>query len=157
MEIGERYGGQVVMLGGEQDRPIADRVLEYAGRDVVDLVGKTTLRDLLGILHRLRMLITNDSGPMHMAVALGVPVVAVFCSTTRDLGFYPYTNRAVVVEKNLACRPCGPHGGRRCPIGTEECMRGIAPADVLQAVDLLLRRVERNGSEGPPRPVVLSV
>jgi heptosyltransferase-2 len=156
-EIRERYGGRALILGGEKDKPIAAGILEHAGKEVIDLVGKTSLSDLMGILRRLKVLITNDSGPMHMAVALGVPVVAVFCSTTRDLGFYPYTNRAVVVEKNLSCRPCGPHGGQRCPVGTEECMRGIRPDEVLRAVDLLLKCPEGNGTEGPPEPLVLSV
>lgn len=156
-EIRQKYGGRALILGGEKDRPIAKRIVEYTGEEIIDLAGKTSLRDLVRILRRLRMLITNDSGPMHMAVALGVPVVAIFCSTTRDLGFYPYTRRAVVVEKELSCRPCGPHGGQRCPLGTEECMQGIGPADVLRAVDLLLKCTEGNGAEGPPEPFVLSV
>jgi len=82
--------------------------------------------------------VTNDSGPMHIAVAERVPTVAVFCATTAALGFFPYSKNAIVVEKNLSCRPCTSHGGRRCPLGNEACIRLIEPATVLQAVEKLL-------------------
>jgi heptosyltransferase-2 len=77
---------------------------------------------------------------MHIAVALKVPTVALFCATTPDLGFYPYSSNAVVVQKDLHCRPCGTHGGRRCPLGTEDCMRLIQAGHVMQAVEKLLER-----------------
>src|SRR5205823_5632021 len=75
----------------------------------------------------------NDSAPMHIACARGVPVVGVFCATTPALGYGPWGPRAAVVEADLACRPCARHGGRRCPRGTEDCMRLVAPATVLAA------------------------
>jgi heptosyltransferase-2 len=75
---------------------------------------------------------------MHIAVARRVPVVAIFCATTPSLGFYPYSSRAVVVEKELACRPCSSHGGNRCPLGTEDCIRLIQPDHVLQGVEKVL-------------------
>src|SRR5437667_450829 len=67
------------------------------------------------------------------AGARGVPVVGVFCATTPALGYGPWGPRAAVVEADLACRPCARHGGRRCPRGTEDCMRLVAPAAVLAA------------------------
>jgi heptosyltransferase-2 len=75
---------------------------------------------------------------MHIAVAEGVPVIAIFCATTPALGFYPYSSKAVVLEKDLPCRPCSSHGGRRCPLGTEACIRLIAPEQVYRAVERLL-------------------
>jgi heptosyltransferase-2 len=85
---------------------------------------------------------------MHIAVARGIPVVAVFCATTRSLGFYPYTSRAIVIEKDLPCRPCSSHGGRRCPLGTEDCMRLIGAEDVLRGVEKVLERhPERTGTQ----------
>jgi heptosyltransferase-2 len=138
LAIQRNLGGQVLILGGAEDCQIADEIIGHGNAEIINLVGLTTLGDLMAVLKRLRLLITNDTGPMHIAVALRVPVVAVFCSTTRDLGFYPYSNRAVVVEKSLSCRPCAPHGRHRCPIGTEECMRGLSAVDVLRGVDLIL-------------------
>ena len=78
---------------------------------------------------------------MHIAVARGVPIVAVFCATTPNLGYGPYTNNAVVVErKELSCRPCGRHGSHSCPLGTDACMRQVSVADVLAGVEQLLNR-----------------
>ena len=72
-----------------------------------------------------------------------VPVVAIFCATTPSLGFYPYSSKAIVLEKNLPCRPCSSHGGRRCPLGTEDCIRLIGPEHVFQAVERLLDEASR--------------
>jgi heptosyltransferase-2 len=95
--------------------------------------------------------VTNDSGPMHIAVARKVPTVALFCATTPDLGFYPYSDNAIVVQKDLNCRPCTSHGGRRCPLGTEDCIRQIRPELVLMAVEKLLGAPGRR-----PRPNQIS-
>ena len=101
-------------------------------------MGHIDLHELPAAISRCAVFVTNDSGPMHIAVARKVPVVAIFCATTPALGFYPYSNNAIVVEKNLACRPCASHGGRRCPLSTEDCIRQIGPEHVFAAVAKLL-------------------
>ena len=97
------------------------------------LAGRTDLATLVAVVDRMALLVANDSAPMHIACARGVPVVGVFCATTPALGYGPWGPRAAVVEADLACRPCARHGGRRCPRGTEDCMRLVAPAAVLAA------------------------
>lgn len=134
-----RYDAQIVLFGGPEDRDTVDAIIERTGGGVTSLVGHIGLKELAAAIERCRVFVTNDSGPMHVAVARGVPVVAVFCATTPSLGFYPYSSRAVVVEKELACRPCGSHGGQRCPLGTEDCMRLIKAEDVLAAVEPWLK------------------
>jgi lipopolysaccharide heptosyltransferase II len=130
---------EVSLIGGPEDVDVAGQIETRIPGVAVNLAGKTSLRELPAVLAHCRLLITNDSGPMHIAVAIGVPVVAIFCATTPSLGFYPYTSRAVVVEKNLSCRPCSSHGGRRCPLGTEDCIRLIEPDQVFQAAKCLLQ------------------
>ena len=139
----EKLDCQVVLFGGAEDAAVVGDVLTACGTAAVSLVGEISLRELPAAIRRCRVFVTNDSGPMHIAVAERVPTVAIFCATTPDLGFFPYTNHAVVVEKQLSCRPCTSHGGRRCPLGTEACIQLIEPASVLQAVEKLLR-------SGPP-------
>src|SRR4029077_6880312 len=102
------------------------------------LAGRTDLAMLVAAIDRLALLVANDSAPMHIACARGVPVVAVFCATTPALGYGPWGPHGVVVEADLACRPCGRHGGRRCPRGTEYCMRLIRSHDVVHAATTLL-------------------
>ncbi len=136
----EKYDCEVLLFGGPEDLPIATAIQELCHHAAVNLAGKLDLRQLPAALSACRVLISNDSAPMHIAVARNVPTVAIFCATTPALGFYPYTANAIVVEKELECRPCGSHGGRRCPLGTEDCIRLISPDRVLRAVQALLER-----------------
>ena len=142
-----RHGVQIVVFGGPEDREIVDSIIERAKCGAVSLAGRIGLRELAAAVERCRVFVTNDSGPMHVAVATGVPVVAIFCATTPSLGFFPYSSRAVVVEKQLACRPCGTHGGRQCPLGTDDCMRLIRPQDVLVGVERFLEGGEARAPE----------
>ena len=138
VSLKRKYGGHVILFGGPEDRGIVSEILALSGNAGVSLVGQIALSELAAAVERCDVFITNDSGPMHVAVACGVPVVAIFCATTPSLGFYPYASNAIVVEKELPCRPCGSHGGRRCPLGTEDCMRLIKAEDVLRGVARLL-------------------
>jgi len=138
----EKFDCQVVLFGGPEDAAVVRLILDDCGAAAISLVGEISMRELPAAIRRCRVFITNDSGPMHIAVAERVPTVAVFCATTPDLGFFPYTQHAIVVEKKLSCRPCTSHGGRRCPLGSEACSRLIEPERVLQAVEKLLRNAK---------------
>jgi len=140
---------EVILFGGPEDTQVITAIQELCIEPIPSLAGKTSLRDLPAALSACELFVTNDSGPMHIAAALGIPVVAIFCATTRDLGFYPYTNKAIIVEKELSCRPCGSHGGRRCPLGTEDCIRLVSPEHVFQAVKRLLTG---SGAYAEPSP-----
>jgi len=129
---------QVLLFGGPEDGDVIQRLMELCGGAAVNLAGKFSLRELPAAIGRCQVFVTNDSGPMHIAVARKVPTVAIFCATTPELGFYPYSCNAVVIQKQLACRPCTSHGGRRCPLVHENCIRQIRPQSVLAAVVKLL-------------------
>jgi heptosyltransferase II len=133
----------IVLFGGPEDHQTVAQIQALCGTEAANLCGKTALRDLPAAISACDLFITNDSGPMHIAVGCGVPVVAIFCATTPSLGFYPYSSKAVVVQKDLHCRPCSSHGGRRCPLGTEDCIKLIRPEHVLQAVMQMLRVNDR--------------
>ena len=138
--------GRVLICGGPDDLAVAQAVHTQSGEQGVNLAGRADLQTFMALLDRARVVVSNDSAPMHMAVARGVPVVAIFCATTPNLGYGPYSERAVVVEqKDLFCRPCSRHGGPACPRGTEDCMRVITVSDVLAGVDRLL-----TSFSGPP-------
>ncbi|HEY7317821.1 MAG TPA: lipopolysaccharide heptosyltransferase II [Candidatus Binatia bacterium] len=139
----QNYSCEILLFGGVGDAAVIAEVQERCGGRAVSLVDKIALHELPAALSLCRILITNDSGPMHIAVAERVPVVAIFCATTPELGFYPYSAKAIVLEKDLPCRPCSSHGGRRCPLGTEDCIRLIAPEQVYRAVVQLLDGVSQ--------------
>jgi len=127
-------GARCVVLGAPADAALAETIVAAAGVPVVNLAGRTDMATLIAVIDRLDLLIGNDSAPMHVAAARAVPVVAVFCATTPAQGYGPWGPRSVVVESDLACRPCGRHGGRSCPRGTEDCRHLVRPASVVAAV-----------------------
>ena len=107
------------------------------------------LRAPLGVLKaalaRMSLAVTNDSGPMHLAVALGVPVVAIFGSSVRHFGFSPIGPHDRVLEVgDLACRPCGVHGRNRCWLGHWRCLREIGPGTIAAAALESLGALRRN-------------
>jgi heptosyltransferase-2 len=126
-----------VLIGGPGDAALADGIARASG--AADLTGRTDLEELKSLMGRLSLFVTNDSGPMHLAAAAGVPVVAIFGATTRELGFFPYGSGHRVVEADLSCRPCGLHGARSCPEGHFLCMRLLSVDRVHQVCREALR------------------
>jgi ADP-heptose:LPS heptosyltransferase len=91
-----------------------------------NLVNGTTLKELINEINKGDTVITTDSGPMHLAIALNKTVIAIFGSTTKEMGFYPVFKNTYVFENgNLSCRPCHVHGKNKCPKGHFKCMRDI--------------------------------
>ncbi len=149
LNLKKTYACEVFLFGAAEDDHTVAKLQQLTGHCGLDLVGRFGLRELPSAIEWCDLFICNDTGPMHVAVARGVPVVAIFCATTPSLGFYPYSSSAIVVEKKLHCRPCSSHGGLRCPLGTEDCVRLIRPEHVLAAVRKLLSDRERpNAAEG---------
>jgi ADP-heptose:LPS heptosyltransferase len=97
-----------------------------------------SLEELPAVLERCALLVTGDSGPMHVAEAVGTPVVALFGPTTGHFGFRPFLPASRVVERALRCRPCHVHGGDRCPLIHHRCMNDISVLDVYDTTGRLL-------------------
>ncbi|MBI3553651.1 MAG: hypothetical protein HY077_14230 [Elusimicrobia bacterium] len=125
-----------VLVGGAQDAELCGRIAAESG--ALDWAGRTKLEELKGLMPRLALFLTNDSGPMHLAAGCGVPTLAVFGATTRELGFFPYGAAHRVIEADLACRPCRLHGGRSCPEGHFLCMKLITTEQVWEAAKAML-------------------
>jgi heptosyltransferase-2 len=132
-------GAKVLLIGGPGDRVLCGSVAAQCSTEVLDWSGKTTLEELMDLASRLALLVTNDSGPMHIAAANGVPTLALFGPTTRELGFFPYGKGHRVIEKDLECRPCGLHGQKVCPEGHFLCMRLITVDEVFTAAQEMIR------------------
>jgi heptosyltransferase-2 len=131
----------VVLVGGKEDEALCKEVMEIAQvKNVFNTAGKLSLLQSAELIRRCKVLISNDSAPMHLAIAVGTPVVAIFGATVPEFGFAPRGPRDIVVETNgLKCRPCSIHGGVKCPIKTFECMLSITPEIVVKKLKLFLQ------------------
>ena len=126
----------VVLVGTAAEHALCQRVRAAAGSGVINLAGRTGPAELAGILERALALIGNDSGPGHLAAAVGTPVISIFGPTEPALGFRPLGQRVLTVDlgTTLDCRPCSVHGSRRCPQGHHRCMRDLEPSDVIDRI-----------------------
>jgi heptosyltransferase-2 len=131
---------RLIVIGGHDDAPLATEIAAAAGaRAVIDATGTLSLLASAELIGRCRVIVSNDSAPLHLASAMNTPTVAVFGPTVPAFGFGPLAERAAIVEDRLlACRPCDRHGPRRCPLGHWTCMRGLVPARVVDIVTAYL-------------------
>jgi heptosyltransferase II len=125
-----KSGRQVALVGSPAEMELCQRI-EKQIPEVINLAGKTSLTELAEVIATSDYLVSNDSGAMHIASMTGTPSVSVFGPTVLEFGYQPWNDKAVVVEnKVLACRPCSSHGGKKCPLGTHECMTSITMREV---------------------------
>jgi heptosyltransferase-2 len=138
-------GCSIVLIGSDSDRALCDEIAVLGGRkEIVNTAGKLSLLESAELIRRARVILSNDSAPMHMGVAVRTPVVAVFGATVPAFGFSPYGKDDVVVETlGLPCRPCSIHGGKQCPIDSFDCMMRIMPEQVVDAVLNQMNRSRR--------------
>lgn len=130
--LGDRLIGalnaDVLIFGSSAERPLAESVAMAMKHTPTIVAGDTTLRQFLALLGQCQLVVTNDSGPMHLAAALGLPVVSIFGSTDeRATG--PMSSRARVISHRVDCSPCGL---RECPIDFR-CMNGVTIENVYHA------------------------
>lgn len=140
IEVGRRtarrLGARLVVIGGRSEAELAQRVAAGIGSNSISLAGKTDLPQLAAVLHRCDLLVTNDTGPMHVADAVGTPTVAIF-GPTDWVTTPPFGRRHLIVRKEIECSPCLK---RTCPLGHHHCMKWISPDDVTEAIERIMER-----------------
>lgn len=127
-------GWHCVVIGNTATSPLYNNT---PPPECTDLTNTTNLRETCAVLSRCEVLITNDSGPMHLGTAVQTPVIGLFGPTVRAWGFFPTGENDRVLEAHCSCRPCSLHGKKSCGQQTN-CMESISPEEVLAAL--------------PPRP-----
>ncbi len=129
-----QMGYGLVAVGGADDRALVTAL----GAGAVNAAGELSLQETGACLERAAVVVSGDTGVMHMATGVGTPVVALFGPTVEAFGFFPYQKRATVVQRQLACRPCSAMGTERCPLGHHRCLVDIAADQVAAAVQTLV-------------------
>lgn len=136
-ELAGIFPGKLVTVGAPAERAYVQRMLDgVQARDrLIDLAGQTSLPELVALFAEARLLVSNDTGPLHLASAVGTPTVAIFGPETPVL-FGPRGPQHRVIYRGLACSPClSVHNGRSvsCPYATTHCVDGVAVSEVFAA------------------------
>src|SRR5207247_365230 len=128
-KISAQSSAQWILFGTKNDAAIGDQIAAAIGDHCVNRIGRTTLDQLINELRECRLLLTNDTGTMHLAALLGVPVVAIFGSTEPRLTG-PLGNGHIVLRHHVECSPCFL---RECPIDFR-CMKAVSTQEAADAV-----------------------
>lgn len=141
--------GEWVIVGGNVDAPACKALKAHLGPECRDMSGKTSIKELIAILRNARIVLSNDSGVMHLAAACGAPVVAIFTSTEPRLT-RPVHDGVAIARRHIPCSPCFQ---RECPLGHYRCLEGVKAADVMALARQLIhgeRPVQRAGLSWMP-------
>lgn len=130
--LATEWDARIILFGGPDEVGIVTEIEQTLQGQCLNLAGKTSVRQLMALIKRCSFFVTNDSGPMHIAAAFGVPLVAVF-GPTDHVGTAPCSGKAVIVRQSVDCAPCKL---RVCPTD-HRCMTAVSSNDVVQAAQLL--------------------
>ncbi len=132
--ITEVFGAKVLILGSPSERPIAEAISYSMKKKPVDLVGRITLEELPAVISNLKLLVANDGGVLHIAVALGIKTVSIFGPVDeRVYGPYPESPAHIVIKKDLLCRPCYKNFRLDICNMDRECLNSISTNEVFDA------------------------
>jgi len=138
--LSKNYGAKLILLGGTNDTELCEYLEKSIDTKIDNYCGKTSLAHTTELINNCDLLITNDTGIMHIAAARQVPIVAIFGSSVKELGFTPFRVSNQIVEHQIWCRPCSHIGRESCPLGHFKCMNEILPSDIVNAVGTILNR-----------------
>jgi heptosyltransferase-2 len=142
-DLVNRLGRPCVIIGSAADCDLADSIVTAAPIRAVSAAGALGLRASASLIGRAAVLVTNDSAPLHLATAVGTPVVALFGPTVPEFGFGPRRlGDQTLGVGQLPCRPCSRHGPETCPLGHHRCMRDLSVEAVAASVTAVLSAEE---------------
>lgn len=132
----EQY--HIYLLGGKEDDTLCERIKgKTTNKKAVVLAGKLNFLQSAALMKGAKMNYTNDSAPLHFASATNAPVTAIFCSTVPEFGFYPLSEKSIIVQTSvpLSCKPCTLHGRKACPLGHYKCGVTIETRKLLESLN----------------------
>ena len=125
----------IFLIGGPKEFELCEE-LRGNNRAVFNAAGKLKILESVHLISKCDFLISNDSAPVHMAMAAGVPALTLYVSTVPEFGFYPYLYGSRSLSYNeLSCKPCGVHGKTSCPTGTFDCGKLLTPGVVIKELE----------------------
>ncbi|MCD4817263.1 MAG: lipopolysaccharide heptosyltransferase II [Candidatus Cloacimonetes bacterium] len=129
---------KIILLGSKQESELSEKIHQATLKISENKCGNFDLTELIAFLTGIDLMISNDSGPMHIAAALNKKQIAIFGSTSTKLGFKPLNDKAIVFQKNLKCQPCTLHGRKKCPKSHFDCMNSLDIEKIAEKIYSLL-------------------
>lgn len=136
------FEGPIYLLGGPNDKPLNDQIIQAVQKtNLVNMAGRLSFLASAALQKGAVLNYVNDSAPMHFASAVNAPVAAIYCSTVPDFGYGPLSDTSFVIESTqaLACRPCGLHGKKQCPLKHFNCAETITLEQIFQPLHQVLQ------------------
>jgi ADP-heptose:LPS heptosyltransferase len=138
------YGAELIMVGGSAEVSVANRIASIMQNKPIILAGKTTLRQTAAVIEKCQLFISNDGGPMHIAAAVGTPVIGIF-GPTDSARYGPYGENCSVVKSDLPCSPCHEPHSPEIECQNLDCLEAISVDMVMEAASPRLHQVVSNG------------
>jgi ADP-heptose:LPS heptosyltransferase len=136
----------IILLGGKEDYVDGKAIAELDSIKIYNACGKFNLNESADLVRNAKLVITHDTGLMHMAAAFQKPVISVWGNTVPAFGMYPFYGQRnpqrydVVAVKKLWCRPCSKIGHAKCPLGHFKCMEKISVNEIVNLVQKWLKQ-----------------
>ncbi|MCX7735190.1 MAG: glycosyltransferase family 9 protein [Candidatus Kapabacteria bacterium] len=140
----KKYDCEINLVGSKSEIEVCSFIQSQIDFTLNDYCGKLSIEESAELIDTSDLVISNDSGIMHIAAARKVPVVVIYGSTVPEFGFLPFRTHYEIVQKDLSCRPCTHIGRESCPKKHFDCMNLITPNDVLNKIDELFKRISKN-------------
>ncbi|MCX7798262.1 MAG: lipopolysaccharide heptosyltransferase II [Melioribacter sp.] len=144
IELGKKLvneGYKIVLFGGKDDKEICKKISQQIP-DSINLQNENKILETAFQMKHCKLIITNDSGLMHTATAVRVPVLVIFGSSVKEFGFTPYKTKSLIIEReNLSCRPCSHIGKEECPKMHFRCMKDLTPELVYEKFQQFIKSI----------------
>ncbi len=143
-EVTSKIKKPIVLLGGTEDRKRGDEIIKLSTNpDIINTCGELNINQSASLVNSSEIIITNDTGLMHIAAAFKKPIISIWGNTVPEFGMYPYMpenqNLFVIAQvKDLKCRPCSKLGYQKCPKKHFKCMVDQDESSIIESIDILL-------------------
>ncbi|MCD6112370.1 MAG: glycosyltransferase family 9 protein [Bacteroidales bacterium] len=139
INICNKINKPAIILGGKEDKQRGDYIKKQTGNNVINVCGLYNINQSASIIKQADIVITNDTGLMHIAAAFNKKIISVWGNTVPEFGMYPYLtneNKSIIFEtKGLKCRPCTKIGFKKCPKKHFNCMNNINENEIIQIIN----------------------
>ncbi|WP_378954846.1 lipopolysaccharide heptosyltransferase II [Pelosinus sp. sgz500959] len=124
----------ILLCGGPGEQKLGESIIQQLNRPIINAINQTSLLQLAALISQCSVLVTGDTGPLHMGIGLGIPTVSLF-GPTDPQKFGPLTGKHIILEESMNCRPCHK---KSCPLTHLNCMHSLSPERVIRAIQTVV-------------------